>query len=139
MQGEIMKILVKEPYKEARVVEVVDKLENLQEIVGGYIEVVEHPTVKRVDIVCDEEGMLKGKEGNFYLPEYQDCIKGTCFMTSYDDEGEFIGLTDEQIEKCKEYINLYQLQEGEDLYSNYYDIKERISKIFKQQQEEEYC
>lgn len=140
MKDEKIRILVKEPYKEPEIVEVVDELENLQALVGGYIECVGHPTVKEVDIVCDEEGMLAGKAGNFYLPEYQDCIKGTCFMVSYDDEGNFVSLTDKQIKECQKYINLYKLEEGEDLYNDYYDIVERIDGIFKkQQQEEEYC
>lgn len=37
-------------------------LENLQKIVGGYIETVTLP--HDVVIICDEEGMLKGKPHN---------------------------------------------------------------------------
>jgi hypothetical protein len=139
MQDKKIRVLVKEPYKEPVVKEIEDELENWQEIVGGLIECVGHPTLEDVDIYCDEEGLLKEKEGNFFLPEYQDCIKGTCFMVSFNDEGEFVSLTDEQIQKCKDYIELYQLERGEDLYRDFYDIQDRISRVYKRQAEEELC
>lgn len=137
MTGEKIKILVKEPYEEVKVIEILDELENLQKLVGGYIECIEHPKVKEVDIFFDEEGLYKYKDGNFYLPEYQDCVKGTCFMVSCDEDGELKSLTDDQIEKCKEYIKLYELKENENLYLNYDSIKERIMEIYDEQNEEE--
>ena len=52
-------VLIKEPGKQPRHVNISDTLENLQRTVGGYIETV---TVSaNLVVICDEEGKLKGK------------------------------------------------------------------------------
>ena len=52
-------VIIKEPGRVPRHVNVSDTLENLQKTVGGYIETV----TLRSDLVaiCDEEGRIKGK------------------------------------------------------------------------------
>lgn len=52
-------VLIKEPGKQPRHVNISDTLENLQRTVGGYIETV---TVSAdLVVICDDEGRLKGK------------------------------------------------------------------------------
>lgn len=115
-----LKILVKEPYKEPYVKEIEDKLENLQEIVGGYIECVGMPNMKNVDLYVNEEGKLDKADGNFWLPEYEDCVCGTCFMVGANTRtGENVSLTDKQIEDCKKYIKNYEIPVGFDLYEDF--------------------
>lgn len=62
-----LRAIIKRPDEEVgHVTNISTSLENLQKIVGGYIETVtiHRPTSTRPDIVivCDEEGRLKGKE-----------------------------------------------------------------------------
>jgi len=119
-QKKIIRVLVKEPYKEPYLKEIEDTLENLQEIVGGYIECVEMPGQRNVDLYVNEEGKLDRQKGNFWLPEYEDCVVGTCFMVGADpEEGELVSITDKQVEDCKKYIKKYELTKEYDLYRDF--------------------
>ena len=51
-------VLIKEPGKKPRHVNISDRLENLQKTVGGYIETV--TIAQDLVVICDEEGRLKG-------------------------------------------------------------------------------
>lgn len=51
-------VLIKEPGKEPRHVNISDKLENLQKIVEGYIQIV--PIATDAVLICNEEGKLMG-------------------------------------------------------------------------------
>ena len=53
-----MKVVLVEPRKQARVVEIDHSLESMQKIVGGYIETFQLDD--EVFIVCNEEGKLNG-------------------------------------------------------------------------------
>lgn len=116
---EKIRVLIKEPYKEPYVKEIDYTLEAMQEIVGGYIECVGFPNINGVDLYVNEEGKLDRLEGNFWLPEYEDCVVGTCFMVGYNaHNGQNKDITDKQIEHCKEYIKYFDLGK----YDLYYDF-----------------
>lgn len=83
------------------------ELEDLQKIVGGYIEI---PFISKVfndngiDTIINEEGKLieglkpeiaivNEKQGNIL-----DIVYGNCIFASHDEEGNTIALTEEQIE-----------------------------------------
>jgi hypothetical protein len=87
--------------------EIGNGLEHLQKIVGGYIEI---PFLSQkfldngIDVIINEEGKLidglkaeiaivNEKQGNIL-----DIVYGNCIFASHDDEGETIGLNDEQIQ-----------------------------------------
>lgn len=126
-----VRILIKEPNKEPYEKVVDDELETFQEIVGGLIECVEMPGVKNVDIIVNEEGKLDRLKGNFWLPEYEDCIVGTCYIVGYNpDEGTNVDLTDKQIKQVKKYIDTYKLPEGMDLYEDFYLLKAYMTKKY---------
>ena len=55
-ENKVLKILVKEPDKEPYIKEIEHSLEAMQEIVGGYIESVEMPGMRNVDLYVNEEG-----------------------------------------------------------------------------------
>ena len=88
-----MKILIVEPNKEPYEALLDNKLEAMQKIVGGNIEVVNLD--QNTALVCNEEGKLDGLEGNRRVAH--DVIAGTFFIVGDNNEGEFISLTDEQI------------------------------------------
>ena len=87
--------------------EIGNGLEHLQKIVGGYIEIPFLGDTFRnngIDVIINEEGKLvdglkaeiaivNEKQGNIL-----DIVYGNCIFASHNDEGETIGLNDEQIQ-----------------------------------------
>lgn len=119
MQNKSMRVIIKEPYKEPIVTNIVDTLENLQKIIGGLIEVISLPKSNGIDIIANEEGKMNSLEGNFFIPEYDDCIVGPAIIVSFNKGGEFVGLTNKQIEKALDYINNYKIEKEYDLYEDF--------------------
>jgi len=117
-----IKILIKRPKEEAEIVEIEDKLENLQEIVGGLIDCTPLPGTEDIDIFFNDEGLLQHLEGNVWLAGPSgNCIVGTCYMVGYDSEtGESISLTDKQIKQCNKYLKTFALDKDIDLYLDYF-------------------
>ena len=95
-------------------------LEALQGIVGGYIEIPfisERFANETIDIVINEEGKLINLEPQIAVLQrgtnrILDLIVGNCIFASHDEEGEMIGLTDEQIEIVKEELRREVIIEG---------------------------
>ena len=58
-----MKILIVEPRQRPRRADIPHTLRDMQQTVGGYIEII-HPFDDPVALVCDEEGKYKGYEPN---------------------------------------------------------------------------
>lgn len=82
-------------------------LEELQKIVGGYIEI---PFLSRVfrdhaiDMIINEEGkFIEDMKAEIAIVDEEhgnilDIVYGNCIFASHDDEGETIGLNEGQIE-----------------------------------------
>lgn len=94
MQTKI-KVVMVEPHKNPTITTIKTKLENLQEAVGGLIEIIN--IEDNVCILCNEEGKLIGLEGNRRLAD--DIIVGTFYVCGSNDEGELTSLTSSQIDK----------------------------------------
>ena len=95
-----IKILYKEIEKEPRIMEIEDKLEIMQELVDGLIEIIPYNDVL---IVCNDEGKLLNMKPNI-LFDY-DYIAGNCFFVGDDYKNAgFKSLTDEQIKAIKEML-----------------------------------
>lgn len=94
MQNEI-KVVMVEPNKHPIVTTIKTKLENLQEAVGGLIEIIDIEA--NICILCNEEGKLIGLEGNRKLGD--DILVGTFYVCGSNDEGDLVSLTDSQIGK----------------------------------------
>lgn len=69
-----------------------------QERVGGYIETTSFAELVEQDLilVCNEEGLLEGLPPNENL--YPFFMVGQVIVTSYDYEGNFVSLSDEQVQ-----------------------------------------
>lgn len=96
-----MRVLMIEPMKEPHVVDIENDLESMQKAVGGLIEVIN--LEDDIVMVDNEEGKLIGLEGNRRVG--RDIIAGTFFLCGSNDEGEFVSLTEEQIDK---YTNCFR-------------------------------
>lgn len=87
--------------------EIGNGLEHLQKIVGGYIEIPFLGDVfrkNRIDVIINEEGkFIEGLKAEIAVVDKErgsilDIVYGNCIFASHDEEGETIGLTDEQIQ-----------------------------------------
>lgn len=109
----IRKVLLVEPKKKPRVVEIDDTLEALQELVGGYIEPI-YPFDDEVALVCNEEGKINGLPLNRALydedGEMYELIAGNFFIIGApEDSDRFTSLTQEQIEKYTEHFKVIEV------------------------------
>lgn len=110
-----VRAIVKEPYKEPEVVALSIKLEDLQALVKGLIEIVAAPFYDNIDIIINEEGKYQEDcEPNIYLPEYDDILCGTLIVTGFDiNASDHTSLTDKQIEYTLNYIKANYIAEEE--------------------------
>jgi len=100
-----MKIVLVEPGKEARAAVIPHKLKDMQEIVGGIIQVM-YPWEDPVALVCNDEGKILGMPLNRLLEDY-DVIAGTFFLCGIRGD-HFCSLTEKQV---KTYIEKFRQPE----------------------------
>lgn len=77
-----MRVVIKEPGKAAREIEIENTLERLQELVGGHIESVWF--AKNVWMLVNEEGKLRDLPFNFYV--WDDLVVGPAIFAGQDGE-----------------------------------------------------
>ncbi len=115
-----IKILFKEPYKDCEVKEIPNDFKIIKDLIK--CQTVESLTLpsknKSFCILMDEDGKYKQLAGNFFIPEFQDCIVGNCVFVSYDKDGNFKSLNESQIKEIQKYSKYFGLNEGEDLYGD---------------------
>ena len=87
--------------------EIGTELEDLQKIVGGYIEI---PFLSRkfrdsgIDTIINEEGkLIEGMKPEIAIADENngvilDIVYGNCIFASHNEEGDTIGLTEEQMQ-----------------------------------------
>lgn len=102
MEG--LKGLLVKPNKLPEEITFKNTLETKQELVDGYIEYAYSDDFPDVAFICNEEGKIKGLPYNRDIGH--DIIAGNfIIISSKDDEGEDISLSDIQIEKYKKIFN----------------------------------
>jgi hypothetical protein len=104
------KVLFYEVGKEPVVKEINGSLEEMQEMVGGYIEVVRLPNLGKgilsgtdYVVVVNEEGLIKGLKPN------RGQLVGNLFVCAIDeeDDAEFRGLRDEELSPVSAVVNIF--------------------------------
>ena len=94
------KVVLVEPGKKARIVEMDLSLENMQKTVGGLIQAI-YPYEDKVALVCNDEGKLMNLPQNRALADENgdvyDIIAGTFFICGLSEDN-FAELTDELAE-----------------------------------------
>lgn len=93
------RMLVIEPHKAPYEAVIPDKLESLQEAVGGYIEIT-YPFEDNAIVISNEESKLIGMDGNRRVNG--QIYAGPMLISADDGSGELTDLTDEQIAKYKD-------------------------------------
>ena len=93
MRDEIT-VLKVEPGKPPELVSMANTLQAMQEMVGGFIEIV---PLDDACLVCNDEGKINGMEGNRRLGG--DIIAGPFFIAGDSGDGNLCSLTMEQQER----------------------------------------
>ena len=100
----MMRVVLVEPGKCARPVEIEEDLHTMQELVGGTIQAV-YPFDDPVALVCNDEGKLLGLPWNRTLTDDHgvpyDIVCGTFFVAGLKED-DFASLTEQQIEKYQD-------------------------------------
>lgn len=91
-----MRVIIKEVGKNFEITEIENTLEDVQKVVGGYLEIVPSQlALEKIAVICNEEGLLIGLEPNMRIGH--NIVVGNILFTGVDG-GEFCSLTDEQID-----------------------------------------
>lgn len=98
-----IRVVVADVGQRAEVREINPDLDGMQGAVGGYIELFAK-TPDGVDWWCNETGRIDGLPLNRIVLDGFD-IHGPILVTASDDEGETVGLTDDQAERVVHYLN----------------------------------
>lgn len=91
-----LRVLMVEPHESPHEMFITDQLDDLQETVGGLIEIIGNGDGTL--LVCNDEAKLNGMDGNRRLNG--DVIAGPFFVVGEDGEN-FRSLTDEEMQKYK--------------------------------------
>lgn len=94
MKENELTVLKVEPGKAPEETTIPNTLAAMQQMVGGYIEVV---YLEDACLVCNEEGKLIGLEGNRRVGN--DIIAGTFFLVGDQGDGDFCSLPQEQLDR----------------------------------------
>ena len=97
-----IKVVICEPGKVARIAEIDNTLEAMQEIVGGYIETYPLDDLDEIVVICNEEGKIKNLPLNciYKNGEIVEIIAGNFFICTANTNTEhFTGLTEKLANK----------------------------------------
>ena len=86
-------IVVKEPNKKPEIRTIDGSLEEMQKIVGGYIESVS--ISGNIDLWVNEDGLAEKLPFNLYARDIP--LFGTIFAAAHNEEGDMISLNKNQI------------------------------------------
>lgn len=96
---EMIRVVAKQPGASPRTMLISNRLESLQNRVGGYIEIVS--VFRDIVMICNEEGKLKRMVPNFFYGF--DVIVGPVVFAGVERD-KLVSLKPEQIEMVKELI-----------------------------------
>lgn len=109
--AEKMKVLLVEPMKKPRLVEIEHTLENLQTMVDGTVQAI-YPYTDPVAILADDDGKLKGCTPNRVLEDEDgvpyDILVGTFLIVGLSED-DFASLPDALAEKYAEKFHWEEL------------------------------
>lgn len=107
----VLKLLASKPLEEKVLIKEIDgELESLQNEVEGYIDFFEvNISGKFFNIILNDEGKLQQLKPNIAIlheGELVDLIVGDVLLVTVNDEGETIGLTEEEIFILSNYFSV---------------------------------
>jgi len=110
----MIRVLHKRPgmVNPAEVREIEPGLASMQELVtpeGGsnsLIELIRIPELQEqgIDLYVNEEGKFNGCRSNFQIYDSQDTVMGPVFSVSSNEDGETVGLSDDQLTSVQAWL-----------------------------------
>ncbi|NTW04549.1 MAG: DUF3846 domain-containing protein [Peptococcaceae bacterium] len=97
MASKTINVAIKEPGKNIELLEIENTLQACQQIVDGYIEVLN--INNKILLICNEEGKFNDLKRNFSIPG--DIIFGTVFFCRAEEDS-FSSILDEDIDFIKQ-------------------------------------
>lgn len=104
-----MRIIYKEPGKEAEIRNIDTTLKALQDLVHGYIEHLELAP-GRLGLIVNEEGKLNDMKKNFFLLSHNDMIFGPAIFLGEAGE-EFTDISDDDAMTVMKYLRWQAVKE----------------------------
>lgn len=121
-------IVYKEVGKKPIKLEIEDDLKSFQKLVDGYIQALN--VEENVCIICDKEGVLKIKKPNIQHKTYGTIVGDIFVVGSNIKTGQFVSLTENQIEKYIKELNEIAIGKSIKIYENYSEMKKQQQKEF---------
>lgn len=100
-------VAIKKPNQPLEVKEIEDKLEVLQKIVEGYIEVIypmENLEEHSITMFGNSEAKMIHKPSNFWLYNQQDCACGTVIFFKDDEGDNMASLQPKDIQEIEKFL-----------------------------------
>lgn len=97
-----MKVVYKEPNKDAEIRDIQNELWELQDLVGGWIEHISF--IEGVGMIVNEEGALRDMKPNFKYG-WGTIVGPAIFVGEADDD--FTDLTDEDVKKVMKFLDYH--------------------------------
>ncbi|MBO5178955.1 MAG: DUF3846 domain-containing protein [Clostridia bacterium] len=130
MKKKLNTIVFKEPNKDPVVMQIENSLEAEQKLIEGYIQAVN--VEENVCIICDEEGVLKCKKPNIQHKIYGTLVGNIFVIGTNIRTGEFISLTEGQVEKYIKELKDMAIGNTINIYENYKEMREQQQKEYDQ-------
>lgn len=95
-----LRVVIANPGEPAREAELGPDLRDLQDAVGGYVEMVRY---ERLDLWCNEEGILRDLPPNRYVNGTVIC--GPIVVAASDEDGNTLGLSQDSCDHAVRLLN----------------------------------
>lgn len=96
-------VAIKEPGKAIKIKIINNELEELQKLVGGYIEIV-RPLQSEIVAILNDMGKIEGLEPNFYAFNKKDVLVGTVVFSKGSHKGDLKSLSSEDVFQIEKYL-----------------------------------
>lgn len=116
-----MKAVLIREFEEPKVIELTGKSGELQEIIGGWIDIVRRRIgASNTDylIVCDDEGILKGRSITAKL-DGEPALVGDLIIVKPGDSEDFAPLTDYDVDNILGATERVLIDEGNEFFIKY--------------------
>lgn len=126
MKKDYIPVLIIESLEEPTYAFIRNSLNSFQKLVKGTIEITTCPDLKDIDIICNDDGKNRKLDLNRALTmdnHLYDVVAGPMILTATDNEGNTIGLSDEQLSAAHQFFAMPEVFVLDDLKAKINVIK----------------
>lgn len=122
VQLDPVRVYVKKPMQWGKIRTVEPTLENVRDLVGGFIKVFYIPSIPNVYGYFNPPAKFKGADPNFYIPEKNEEMVGNTIFFRLDKEGYMKDIKDRDIDKLDNYMANNMYKDREHFYEHMTDL-----------------